>query len=118
MIYSITQKSLSFFMQGLNSKKRRGGNEALKCSQMETLCSCNEAQLGSSNRSVLALGERTYRFLLGIILPRGSRDGFRVTKCCLGIFVGVSLVLWNIGAFLWRHPKYTQICCLCTGRRA
>lgn len=83
---------------------------------METLCTPGEAQLGSANRSVLARWGRTYRFLLGIVLPRGSGDGLRVTKRCLGIFVGMSLVLWDIGAFLWRHPKYPQVCSLCPGR--
>lgn len=56
MIYSLTQKNLSFFMQGLNSKEGRGGmtpREVLKYSQVETLCSCDEAQQSSSNRSVL-----------------------------------------------------------------
>lgn len=75
MIYSLTQKSLSFFMQGLNSKKGRGGmipQEALKCSQVETLCSCNEARLGSSNRSVLAQGRGLTDFCWASSFPVGA----------------------------------------------
>lgn len=81
----------SFCTQGV---KRKNPGE------VETLC--------STEQRCVRRGETTHRFLLGVILPCGSWDGFRVTKCGLGVFVGVPLVLRNVGAFLWRHPRDTQ----------